>query len=42
MGTSYLEDIIYDEKNPKSAYFAEFMVDNYKKKLAWSINSDLL
>ncbi|CAD8058555.1 unnamed protein product [Paramecium primaurelia] len=34
LGTSYLEDIIYDEKNPKSAYFAEFMVDNYKKKLA--------
>ncbi|CAD8153153.1 unnamed protein product [Paramecium pentaurelia] len=34
LGTSYLEDIIYDEQNPKSAYFAEFMVDNYKKKLA--------
>ncbi|CAK77741.1 unnamed protein product (macronuclear) [Paramecium tetraurelia] len=34
MGTSYLEDIIYDEKNPQSAYFAEFMVDNYKKKKA--------
>ncbi|CAD8074820.1 unnamed protein product [Paramecium sonneborni] len=34
MGTSYLEDIIYDEKNPKSVYFAEFMIDNYKKKVS--------
>ncbi|CAK81830.1 unnamed protein product (macronuclear) [Paramecium tetraurelia] len=31
-GTQYLEDVIYDETNPASIHFAEFMLDNYAKQ----------
>ncbi|CAD8064454.1 unnamed protein product [Paramecium sonneborni] len=31
-GTQYLEDIIYDETNPASIHFKEFMLDNYSKQ----------
>ncbi|CAD8146057.1 unnamed protein product [Paramecium octaurelia] len=31
-GTQYLEDILYDESNPASIHFAEFMLDNYSKQ----------
>ncbi|CAD8076217.1 unnamed protein product [Paramecium sonneborni] len=31
-GTQYLKDIIYDETNPGSIHFIEFILDNYSKQ----------